>query len=559
MSDCQHSTWLEVTVGEKISLHDPDRLGRILTKLTNPITQQPSLIFFIGRKTKDIALHEVFPFNKIRKARNNVVADLHLDNSTYGSNHPILFADSDPKAIEASFREPKQTANCHEDATQVAQWALPPDHQLFSLLYARLFLPFADVICLFADDLGGVEGVSKLLKEWATIGISLTSEKQCRPRILVITTGSTVSPTYSTLELEDLRFTLLERSQSDLLACYSGISLLQLAGKHLSPRARYRRLKEVVFRLCDEVRQAKLSKRLLFSASHLRALFNQLTAHTATTLRRPFKPIVESRQGNAVDDTLTDHLNTFLRQCLYFKLPYDAIASFIASCILMDAYPPSMHSKLNFQVSLRAKSCLDFEPKEIYCELYKPHCLRALYLSHAAPTDRSDYHSMHIENHLDSLFHLMEETSESSAEIHRNNIKPQSLWWANLRSNHTCLFCLRRKPEHVLSCGHACCEICVRIFGMEMLGTEDHYQMGSCILCDSGTLKARLKPASAGFSIMSIDGGGIRGVIPLEFLSRLQNILGPECPIQDLIDVAFGTSAGNTLPSREYILLTDRK
>ena len=67
-----------------------------------------------------------------------------------------------------------------------------------------------NVICLFADDLGGVEGVANLLKEWASIGMLYTSAEGCRPRVLVVTADSGISLTYSTLELEDLQFTLLK-------------------------------------------------------------------------------------------------------------------------------------------------------------------------------------------------------------------------------------------------------------------------------------------------------------------------------------------------------------
>ena len=65
-----------------------------------------------------------------------------------------------------------------------------------------------------------------------------------------------------------------------------------------------------------------------------------------------------------------------------------------------------------------------------------------------------------------------------------------------------------------------------------------------CVLCSLGTLRVTLKPPTAGIRILSVDGGGVRGVVPLEFLNILQDTIGPECPIQDLFDLAFGTSSG---------------
>ena len=62
---------------------------------------------------------------------------------------------------------------------------------------------------------------------------------------------------------------------------------------------------------------------------------------------------MESRLGNAVDNSLSDYLNIFLCQSLHYKLLYDAIALFIASAILLDAYFPSMYSKLALSTTIK--------------------------------------------------------------------------------------------------------------------------------------------------------------------------------------------------------------
>lgn len=105
---------------------------------------------------------------------------------------------------------------------------------------------------------------------------------------------------------------------------------------------------------------------------------------------------------------------------------------------------------------------------------------------------------------------------------------------------------VRRKPEQVFTCGHAICDVCVEIFGNAILEHEYCYIV-ICILCQNGNLVAKLKPPTAGVRILSIDGGGVRGVIPLEFLSLLQDLVGTACPIQDLFDLAIGTSSGKKL------------
>lgn len=53
-----------------------------------------------------------------------------------------------------------------------------------------------------------------------------------------------------------------------------------------------------------------------------------------------------------------------------------------------------------------------------------------------------------------------------------------------------------------------------------------------------------IKPRTAGVRLLGIDGGGARGVTPLEFMAELQKLLG-NCVLHDLIDIALGTSSGN--------------
>ena len=80
---------------------------------------------------------------------------------------------------------------------------------------------------------------------------------------------------------------------------------------------------------------------------------------------------------------------------------------------------------------------------------------------------------------------------------------------------------------------------------METSTYEYHFKISSCLLCvDRGSVLAKVLPPTAGVRILTIDGGGICGVIPLEFLQLLQRILGPTIAIQDLFDVVFGTSSG---------------
>lgn len=150
-----------------------------------------------------------------------------------------------------------------------------------------------------------------------------------------------------------------------------------------------------------------------------------------------------------------------------------------------------------------------------------------------------------IEDQIDLLFPAIDLGFETSVQLHTNNVKSSSLRWNLLKSHSTCLFCLRRRPEHVLTCEHAICDVCVMIFGHRVQGKDGYREVDNCILCVTrGKLLTRLKPATAGARILSVDGGGVRGVVPLEFLGLLQEQIGPDLQVQDLFEQAFGTSSG---------------
>ncbi|KAF5696973.1 hypothetical protein FGLOB1_13116 [Fusarium globosum] len=69
----------------------------------------------------------------------------------------------------------------------------------------------------------------------------------------------------------------------------------------------------------------------------------------------------------------------------------------------------------------------------------------------------------------------------------------------------------------------------------------------------SGHVTFKLKPATKGISILSIDGGGVRAVIPLTRMQLLQEHLRRYLGaflIQDHFDMTVGTSSGSLYPSR---------
>lgn len=147
--------------------------------------------------------------------------------------------------------------------------------------------------------------------------------------------------------------------------------------------------------------------------------------------------------------------------------------------------------------------------------------------------------------------------SGSSAQPSAQHTVP-SEYFLRAKSNKTCFACLQAAPDHFLPCGHGFCNDCVKDFGKTSEYARYQYVLDTCVLC--GPYKKdkyakhtiRLDPRAAGVRILTLDGGGIRGIIELAFMRKIEERVNLNLPIRDLFDLVIGTSTGKRtqLPSR---------
>lgn len=158
-------------------------------------------------------------------------------------------------------------------------------------------------------------------------------------------------------------------------------------------------------------------------------------------------------------------------------------------------------------------------------------------------------------------------TLPSAAEAHKRLMGRFSGHWSKLRSHETCFSCVARRPQFGLSCGHSVCENCVKVFGNKNDLDPWVYHVNQCFICGAGvgSLAIRVRPENASIRVLSIDGGGVRGVAPLQFLRTLQDQLRlPNYPIQRHFDLIYGTSSGEyiyvpTLPAQRPSTIPDQQ
>ena len=161
-------------------------------------------------------------------------------------------------------------------------------------------------------------------------------------------------------------------------------------------------------------------------------------------------------------------------------------------------------------------------------------------------------------NEVTKLFLALETGTCSSIELQQQQIMSQSATLCVMRSNTICIWCTTRDAQHRPYCGHSLCGICVQRHGKPASDTEYRFTLHSCYFCLSRVpLTVDLVPPTKRISILTIDGGGVRGVIALEFLLLIQEQLG-ECLIQDVCQLIVGTSIGEKFHPVPFQLVTHK-
>ncbi len=164
--------------------------------------------------------------------------------------------------------------------------------------------------------------------------------------------------------------------------------------------------------------------------------------------------------------------------------------------------------------------------------------------------------SLQLSSRIDALFcqrglDLINDDTDSITS-HKATLISFKEEWKGLRSNEDCYTCLARRPEKTLPCGHSLCELCIVCHGRSSLAEPDTVDFNECPLCGhTEAVTFKLKPPTAGVRVLSIDGGGIRGIVALRFMKELQNALKLFMPVQEHFDLAVGSSSGEKSPCRK--------
>lgn len=170
------------------------------------------------------------------------------------------------------------------------------------------------------------------------------------------------------------------------------------------------------------------------------------------------------------------------------------------------------------------------------------------------------YHLWELLTELQLRVSQGDQQEQAAADIHRERVLRNFFrkvacgdTVAEAYSSHTaCFCCLFEAPVHALPCGHIICETCARIYGRSQAGSPTEIEMSWCPIDGTrfgpgSTWKLYTKPKAAGVRILTLDGGGIRGIVELEILRQIEQSLGVQIPVQAFFDLVVGTSTGGVI------------
>jgi hypothetical protein len=497
--------WLDVaTVGAGgYAILESACLKYLVEGLPNPTKQSPQLWVFLGSAQKSKHLHDLFPANAFTRTDSGTIR-LRGDEATAGSDSPIFFADGDP--WNASVLPDSSLARGDRRYNFDYHVGAPTD--VIRGLYSRVLFLFAEVICIFADDLPSGADLAVLTKHCALDGLPLEG----RPHLIIVTSNALAS--------SGLR--------SDAFSAVTTFPSRLTQGN----------LKDLLESCSREVRRVRMQVIGQLSGVQLQGFLRSAMACLAMTNNYIYN-FVRASRTQGIPTGIGDSISEFYQKCIETDLPDLDAARFIASALMMDHYSPEMPCECFSLFSSPAQTThylrLVMDPRLVFQTLYRPKLLAT---NPGPPNVLVDL----IESEMVIEFpHL---AAYASLERRKQWMTAKNGHYSTIKSNRICLYCLVQAAQHFPPCDHALCDLCAQKFGSASLDTEYRFTLDECFLCcERVSMTIDVLPPTMDPSVLAIDGGGVRGIMPIQWLILIQEYLD-ECPLQDVFDLDVSTSSG---------------
>lgn len=346
MANCQrqHTSWIEISrapqrasqVTSPLWLTNTGRLDRLVARLEHPARQLPQIVVCIGREKKKELSGGVFPNHTLFQTSSpEKLLSIAADDSQTNCDRPVFVADC---TLDAPLLTKKDLPKCHDTKSSAEAWGLQPS-DFVDVVMTRLVFPFTDLVCLFAEDLGGLDAAVDRLEAWCTRERATTLPWQALPRVCVIISG----PLTSEVQIQDEAC----HARLETLKCHNHFSSVRLLRLHDEVSSSSQAaLREVFENELRTVCTAKEHQLVCFGARHLSGFFSEAVSHLLASNSDRFGFVAGSRTHRPVPPRYPEQIGVLLSLREKHSLPFEVIVTLISSCLLMDAYPSSCHGGL---------------------------------------------------------------------------------------------------------------------------------------------------------------------------------------------------------------------
>ncbi|PVI00816.1 hypothetical protein DM02DRAFT_592134 [Periconia macrospinosa] len=474
-------------------------------------------------------------------------------------------------------------------------------------LYPRLLYTFSDVIVFVLRNPRVIESVFEQLVNWAAAALEMSSNQPVLPHAIIVLNASENDidtqqwdPSLATESLlESISRTVyrnptfkkyaqfwrerkkhIESVRQLMESYYSSIQVVRIPaeGRPQLIKQQVMRLYNGIHDACGAARNRKAQLRMLLDAEELQSYLQCAFDHFALALDRPFdfvqasfsnSPIPLDFGGNILK--LAINLMHIWENKADVQVIFQELSYMVASCIMLDStrnknkgtgdvifsqYLPHLDAALE-----------NFCDQHWPCEYIQPE--NGVFAV-GEYQSRWSFERLQEEFRCNSYFRLEEllqllkdkmshrdDEQRVAAEIHRDSVMA---WFyrhvsrdgrSERYNSHTvCFCCLTEPPEYALPCGHILCLQCIKTYGEKRGKTE--FEMQGCPLEFQTTQlyhswRVYLKPQSAGVRVLTLDGGGMRGIVELEILRSIEREMNDKLAIHYFFDLVVGTSTGGII------------
>jgi len=352
---CRHTDWVEFSSTPSwLQVSDPGRFDSLIQKLENPARQYPETVVCIGNGNKRELAGQIFPNRgSTRRTRSSLSSSESLAHSSTSSKGicDIFLGELQEKAIHPTFYADfrldgtitgREGSKCHKTESSCNTWPLTYAGVHDEVL-TRLIFPFSNMVCIFAEDVGGMDAALDKIEAWSTTEHATDIARfawQTLPRVCIITHGPSTLDTQIQDEASSMRVKKMKYRGH-----FSTVKIMRLDAEG-APNV------EHDFRLLlktelEASRNMKQEYRVQFNGNHLSSLFSQAMKNLVTADKREFSFIGATRLYRPVPSSYSEQFSTLLHIQQKYGVAFDAIATLIASCLLLDAYPRACHGKLD--------------------------------------------------------------------------------------------------------------------------------------------------------------------------------------------------------------------